>query len=117
MFYDERIETGRSNAFRKTMILATFLFIVHSLINGIVRFFTVSTFSFLDILAGTLCAIIGIAFILYGEICFRESDEMTEFQKNRYYNNELNPTVALSSENFHIHSNCFIAELKQSLIR
>ena len=85
MFYDERIEAGRSNAFRKTMILATFLFIVHSLINGIVRFFTVSTFSFLDILVGTLCAIIGIAFILYGEICFRESDEMTEFQKNRYY--------------------------------
>ena len=85
MFYDERIEAGRSNAFRKTMILATFLFIVHSLINGIVRYFTVSTFSFLDILVGTLCAIIGIAFILYGEICFRESDEMTEFQKNRYY--------------------------------
>lgn len=87
MFYDERIEAGRSDAFRKTMIFATFLFIVHSLINGIVSFFTVSAFNFLNISVETLCAIIGIAFILYGEICFRgnESDEMTEFRKNRYY--------------------------------
>lgn len=87
MFYDERIHAGRGKAFRKTMVLGTILFALYAVLHLTYQLTAMPKFNPLSVMTESICALVGAALILYGEVAFRGSlsDEMGESQKNCYF--------------------------------
>ena len=87
MFYDERIHTGRGKAFRKTMVFATVLFFLYAVIHTVYQLIAMPSFNPVSIMTESLCALIGLGLILYGEIAFAgsQADERKAYQKDCYF--------------------------------